>query len=105
MWAALGLYPLIPGEPGLTVASPRFTSAVIHLGNGQALTLTANSVQTYIQSMKVNGAAYNSTWLPLATLKNGGTIDFTLGSSAPSPAWGAYPSATPQPPSPGGSVF
>lgn len=105
VWAALGLYPLIPGEPGLTVASPRFTSAVIHLGNGQALTLTANSVQTYIQSMKVNGAAYNSTWLPLATLKNGGTIDFTLGSSAPSPAWGAYSSATPQPPSPGGSVF
>lgn len=104
VWAALGLYPLIPGEPGLTVASPRFTSAVIHLGNGQALTLSANSVQTYIQSMKVNGAVWNSTWLPLATLKNGATIDFTLGSSAPSPAWGAYPSATPLPPSPGSAL-
>lgn len=103
VWAALGLYPMIPGTQGFTVASPHFTSEVIYFGNGKTLTITANTPQTYIQSMKVNNAAYNSTWLPFDTVKNGATIDFNLGATAPVPVWGAYPSAQPVPPSPGGA--
>ncbi|MEQ5838510.1 GH92 family glycosyl hydrolase [Paraburkholderia acidicola] len=103
IWAALGLYPMVPAEPGFTVASPLFTNETIYFGNGKTLTITANTPQTYIQSMTVNGAAYNSTWLPFDTVKNGATIVFNLGASAPVPAWGAYQSAQPVPPSPGGA--
>ncbi|QND51599.1 glycoside hydrolase family 92 protein [Phyllobacterium sp. 628] len=98
IWGALGLYPEIPAVPGLSLASPLFPQAVIKLGNGKLVTLkTSNTASNYIQSLMVNGKAHDSTWLPLDTVKDGGTLEFTLGDK-PS-CWASKPSAETAPPS------
>ena len=97
VWASLGLYPEIPAVPGFTVTSPVFTHAAIRLGNGATLTIDADGPQnTYIQSVSVNGSSYNSTWLPLNAIKNGGSVKFALVNAAT--GWGGQvsgPNAAP----------
>lgn len=41
----------------------------------------------YVQSLLVNGAASTSTWLPASFVQSGGTLDFTMGSTA-NTSWG-----------------
>src|SRR5262249_36094458 len=41
----------------------------------------------YVQSLRVNGASTNRAWLPESLVANGGTLDFTLGTT-PNTSWG-----------------
>jgi predicted alpha-1,2-mannosidase len=90
IFSALGFYPLQMGSTAYTIGSPLFTKATINLENGKKIVVNApgNSARNvYVQSLRVNGAAYTSTSLPHSALANGATLDFTMGSS-PS-TWGA----------------
>jgi putative alpha-1,2-mannosidase len=53
-----------------------------------------NSVENrYIQSMKINGKAWDKTFLPHNVIVNGGTIEFVMG---PEPsAWGTAKASRP----------
>jgi predicted alpha-1,2-mannosidase len=87
--SALGFYPMIPGVGGLAVSSPAFARATIHLQNGAKLEIigaNASEENCYVQSLKVNGKKWESSWLPWPEVAGGGTLEFTLGSE-PS-AWG-----------------
>jgi predicted alpha-1,2-mannosidase len=87
--SALGFYPMIPGVGGLTVSSPAFARATIHLQNGAKLEIigaNASEENCYVQSLKVNGKKWESSWLPWQEVAGGGTLEFTLGKE-PS-AWG-----------------
>jgi predicted alpha-1,2-mannosidase len=89
VFSALGLYPVIPGVGGLAVSSPEFSKATIHLQNGAKLEIigkNASAETCYVQSLKVNGRNWESSWLPWKKLAKGGTLQFTLG-KRPS-AWG-----------------
>lgn len=91
IFGALGMYPEIPGVGGVTVLSPLFPQAVLHLPNGKTVTINAQNAAReakYIQSMKINGAPNSKLWLPVATLQAGAALDFTMG-AAPNPEWGA----------------
>ncbi|MGW8552898.1 GH92 family glycosyl hydrolase [Streptomyces tubercidicus] len=89
IFSALGFYPLVMGQGEYAVGSPLFTKATVHLENGRDLTVNAprnNARNVYVQGLRVNGKAWNSTALPHRLLARGGTLDFTMG-DRPS-AWG-----------------
>jgi putative alpha-1,2-mannosidase len=73
-----------------------FPNAVINLENGKTITVTGTNASTsnpYVQSMTLNGVSSSSLWIPINTLLNGATLDFTLGSSPSS--WGTAPADAP----------
>ena len=97
--SALGLYPEIPGVGGFALSSPLFATMTIQLENGHTLEIDgadASDANPYVQSLSLNGGSYDSPWLPVAAISNGGTLSFTLGSTAT--GWGSAPSSN-QPPS------
>ncbi|MEU8995222.1 GH92 family glycosyl hydrolase [Streptomyces caniferus] len=96
VFSSLGFYPLVMGQGEYAVGSPLFTKATVHLENGRDLTIRAprnNARNVYVQSLRVNGKAWNSTALPHRLLARGGTLDFTMG-DRPS-AWGSAADAAP----------
>jgi predicted alpha-1,2-mannosidase len=91
VWAALGMYPEAPGRAELVLASPQFPQTTITRGNGKVITINAPGASDsakYVQSLRVNGQASNRAWLPESFVANGGTLDYTLGTTA-NTSWGA----------------
>ena len=96
IFSALGIYPEIPGVAGFVVGSPVFNKATIHLADGKSLQINganASEANRYVQTLKINGKAYESPWIPWSTISDGGSIDFELGDS-PS-RWGSDPKLAP----------
>ncbi|GAA1984064.1 GH92 family glycosyl hydrolase [Amycolatopsis minnesotensis] len=97
VWAALGMYPEIPGRAEMVLNSPLFTKAVITTGLGKKITINGKGAATaspYVTGLKVNGKDYAKPWLPEALVSSGGTLDYTL-SSTPDTKWGSAPSDAP----------
>jgi predicted alpha-1,2-mannosidase len=96
VWAALGMYPEIPGDDTLVFCGPLFPQATIHLTTGD-VTITAAGAQDdapYIQSLTVNGQPYNAPWIRFAALAKGANLAFTMGGT-PNTSWGTDTSAAP----------
>ncbi len=90
VFAAIGLYPMIPGVGGFVIGSPLFTSATVSVSGGRDLQINApaaSDAQPYVQALDVDGNPTSSLWLPWATVRDGATIDFALGGSPSS--WGS----------------
>ncbi|MFL6145253.1 MAG: lectin [Labedaea sp.] len=97
VWAALGMYPEVPGRAELVLASPQFPAITITRGNGVVINVSApNASDTvkYVQSLTVNGAASTRPWLPESMVTGGGTVQFTLSATA-NTGWGAGPGDAP----------
>ncbi|HET9140703.1 lectin [Actinophytocola sp.] len=97
VWAAIGMYPEVPGRAELVLASPQFPEITITRGTGAVLTVTApgaSDTQKYVQSLTVNGVASNRSWLPESIVTGGGRLAFTLSATA-NPAWAAAPADAP----------
>jgi predicted alpha-1,2-mannosidase len=98
VWAAMGLYPVIPSAPGLAVSTPQFSGMTLWLGDGKKLRIEADRQALlddvrYIGEMKLNGTTYAGSWLPLDRIKDGGTLSYTL---SPTPTdWASDPALTP----------
>ncbi|WP_306986501.1 GH92 family glycosyl hydrolase [Streptomyces canus] len=96
LFSALGFYPLVMGSGEYAVGSPLFTKATVHLENGRDLVVRApkNSARNvYVQGLRVNGRAWQSTSLPHSLLARGGVLDFDMG---PRPSkWGTGKNAAP----------
>ncbi|NUQ99598.1 MAG: lectin [Streptomyces sp.] len=91
VWSALGLYPEIPGTADLALGSPMFTSAVVTTGSGHTLTVNAPAAadgSPYVQSLTLDGGAWNKAYVPASYLTASTELDFTLSSSA-NTAWAA----------------
>ncbi|WP_206607222.1 GH92 family glycosyl hydrolase [Rhizobium tubonense] len=96
--AALGLYPVIPSEAGLAVSTPQFSGITLWLGNGRKVRIGTDKQAMlddvrYISEMKLNGAVYQGSWLPLEKIADGGQLKYTL--SAEPTEWGAGDALTP----------
>jgi predicted alpha-1,2-mannosidase len=97
VFAATGLYPLIPAVGGFVINSPLFPNITLHLTNGRRLKIEASGAKAdapYVQELSLNGRLYESTWLPLATAARGATLRFKL-DRAPNTKWANKPSAAP----------
>jgi predicted alpha-1,2-mannosidase len=97
VWSALGMYPETPGTADLALGSPLFTTAAITLPGGHTLTINAPQAADnapYVQSLALNGNSWNNAYLPASVISAGGTLDYTLGTSA-NTSWASAPSAAP----------
>ncbi|ONI85404.1 alpha-mannosidase [Actinosynnema sp. ALI-1.44] len=96
VWAAMGMYPMIPGRAELVLNGPLFEEIVVTRPNGAKLTIRgkgANSKTPYVESLRFNDRPSTRTWLPESFVERGGTVDFTM-SATPS-TWGAGPGDAP----------
>jgi len=90
VFAALGLFPVTPGTDVLALNGPSFTKATIALANNKTLTIDAPNAggsNRYIQSLTVNGVASNKAWTRFSSIKDGATLNFTVGSTPTT--WGS----------------
>jgi hypothetical protein len=106
VWSAMGIFPESPGTADLALGSPLFTQVVITLSTGNKLTINAPAAATnapYVQSAQWNGGNWNNAYLPASAVSSGGTLDFTLGTTANTSWATAASSAPPSYPGSGGS--
>ena len=92
LFTCLGFYPVCPASDYYVIGAPQVPKAVVQLSNGKKLTMTAENLSDqniYVQSVRVNGKNWDSPFLPYRELKNGGKLEFTMGSQ-PS-QWGTNP--------------
>lgn len=97
VWNMLGLYPVVT-QPIYLLLSPWFSDMSLSVGNNATLRITAQGLSDtsyYVQSVTVNGKAWNQSWISHDDIKNGGNIAFVLGSKQTSWDTGSVP------PSPG----
>ncbi|WP_420313115.1 lectin [Streptomyces sp. YS-B37] len=97
VWSALGMFPETPGTADLALGSPVFTQAVITLPSGKTLTINGNGAADnapYVQSATWNGSAWNNAYAPTSAITAGGTLTYSLGTSA-NTSWATATSAAP----------
>ena len=103
VWAAMGMYPEIPGRAELVLGSPLFSTIQIRRAAGDIVVKAHGAAANapYVQTLKVNGKSATRTWLPETFVERGGTLEFDL-SATPNQQWGtgaedAPPSFEPSP--------
>ncbi len=96
VWAALGLYPLIPGQAGFALGSPLFPQVTLTLGDHHVRILAngAGEKAPYVQQMLTDGVSHTQQWLPFSTLTSADSLTYTMGTSA-NKSWGSAPSDAP----------
>ncbi len=97
VWAALGLYPEVPGTSDLVIGSPLFPEAQISLPHGKEIVIRARgagSTAPYVRSLRVDGKAYDRSWIPGSKLLGGGRLDFVL-ATRPNRSWATAPGSLP----------
>lgn len=97
VWAALGLYPMVPGVGDLVLGSPLFPQITVHLANGHDVDIVAPAAADnapYVQDLTVNGQSYTKPWVPFDALAAGATLQYTL-AGTPNTAWGEDPADAP----------
>ena len=90
VWAAMGLYPEIPGVAGFAVGSPLFPETDLHLPDGSTTSILAPGAADdapYVTSLTVDDAPVSVPWLSLSDLSGGATVAFGL-STSPDTGWG-----------------
>jgi predicted alpha-1,2-mannosidase len=83
--SALGLFPAIPGLGGLSVGSPVFEDAVVHLLDDRIIHIKgvgAADHAPYVSALSLDGVPYAAAWIDWDRLASGATLEFTL-SAAP----------------------
>ena len=98
VFSALGFYPVCPGTTEYQIGSPLFDKATIHLPNGQAFVINANSngpQRPYIHSATLSGSPFNKTYLLHPKIAGGGELTFEM-TSAPDTTWASAPESRPK---------
>jgi putative alpha-1,2-mannosidase len=93
VWAALGMYPQVPGRAEMVLGSPLFPKAVLTTGAGKKITINGKGAGQYVSGLRVNGESSTRPWLPESLISQGATLDFSLSSSATT--WGSSPADAP----------
>ena len=97
VFSALGMYPQAPSRAELTLASPLFERIEIRRPQGKDISVRAAGAAAdapYVQALKVNGRSSERPWLSASFVRDGGTLDYTLGST-PDRGWGSDPADAP----------
>jgi predicted alpha-1,2-mannosidase len=121
VWAAIGMYPEVPGRGELALGSPLFPHVTVALAGGRSIVIDApgaDAATPYVRSLTASGlaaganvcvpasatgpVAYDCPWLPASVTETGAKLDFTMGRS-PDTTWGSSAAeAPPSFPAPGG---
>lgn len=90
----MGFYMMDPAKPVVEINSPLFRSITIRLSapyHGRQIVIRTNrhpAAKPYIDSLTVNGHAWNKAYIPLKKLTAGARLQFTLG-HGPDRHWAA----------------
>ncbi len=76
--ANIGLFPVVPGVAGFSINSPSFPEINLHLAKGILKITGGSEDKTYISHATLNDQEWNSTWITLDQLSNGGRLNYTL---------------------------
>ncbi|MCM3296545.1 glycoside hydrolase family 92 protein, partial [Staphylococcus capitis] len=105
VWAALGLYPVVPGVSGVALSSPQFEAITVRVGqqDGSYRLLhiaapgagSGDSASFYVKSLKLNGTSWPAAWLPLEHIAKGGKLTYAMTADASAATWGADASTMP----------
>jgi predicted alpha-1,2-mannosidase len=98
VFAAIGMYPSVPGVGGFSLNSPLFPDITVRMGrSGRALRILADSASArapYVQRLSLDDRPFERTWLPYESFERGATLRFTL-SDQPNTNWATHPSGAP----------
>ncbi|HEX8351566.1 MAG TPA: GH92 family glycosyl hydrolase [Pyrinomonadaceae bacterium] len=98
VFAALGMYPSVPGVGGFSLNSPLFPEVLVRMGRtNRVLRLVGEGAAArapYVQELRLDGAPFESTWLPFEKFERGATLTFRLGPE-PNTKWATRASAAP----------
>ncbi len=95
--SAMGFYSVLPGSDYYVIGSPSLSSASVQLENGNTFRMTtANNTpeNIYIQSVSLNGEAYQRSFIDHASIMAGGHLHFEMGPD-PNEGWGSEESERP----------
>lgn len=87
--SAMGFYPVNPVSGVYEIGTPLFPKVQLHLSNGKVFTVLAHQVSrenVYIQSVKVNGVAYDKPFITHQQIMDGVTLEFEMGNT-PGKVW------------------
>lgn len=96
-FSSMGFYPVNPASGIYMLGSPIMKQASLKLGNGKVFevsTKNAGAESPYIQSVKLNGKAYDKTYITQKDITKGGKMEFIMGKK-PNYKWGTSKSAVP----------
>ena len=82
VYSAMGFYPVCPASDSYAVGSPYFRKVLVHLPDGQELTVRANGDVAgcpYIRTMKVNGRNRDEMFINHSEIAKGGKVIFNMG--------------------------
>lgn len=82
--AAMGLFPMAPGDTTFQIGTPFFEKVTLDVGNGKTFVIEANNVSAdnyYIQSANLNGESFDRTWVDYSEITRGGTLSFDMGAT------------------------
>ena len=81
IFSSLGFYPVTPGSVNYAIGSPMVKKAILHLENGNVLTIIAENQSlesVYVKSVSVNGRKIENNFLTHKDIMNGGEIVFEM---------------------------
>jgi predicted alpha-1,2-mannosidase len=82
VFAAMGLYPLDPVSGEYQLSAPLFDRITVQLAGGKKLEIVTkkkSSSAVYIQSIQLNGKAYDKRFITYAAISKGGKVELVLG--------------------------
>ncbi len=94
VFAALGLYPEVPGVGLLAIGSPLFPHASVALAHRRHLTISTSGNGPYIEGLKLDGRPYGQPWAAWCALSKGARLGFQL-APRPNRGWGSSAAAAP----------
>lgn len=83
--AAIGLFPVTAGSSQYQIGTPFFDQVSITQPSGRTFTVNAKGASGdnyYIGSAKLDGAAWNNTWLDYNAIESGSTLSFGMRKTA-----------------------
>ena len=89
IFSAMGFYPVCPASGQYVFGAPYLPENVLHLQNGNTLTIKAPNVSDqncYIQSVTLNGKPLHCAYITYEQIMAGGELVFTMGSK-PNKGW------------------
>ncbi len=81
VFSAMGFYPVCPGTDQYILGAPAFRNVVLHLENGNKVTISApdnSRTNRYVDAIRLNGAAYDRNYFTHSDLMGGAHISYDM---------------------------
>lgn len=89
VFSAMGFYPVRPGDENYVLGTPSFNKMTLNTGKSKFTVIAKNlsDKNYYVQSVKLNGKAYEKSYISHSEILKGGELLFEMGPE-PNKQWG-----------------